>query len=221
VNEDPGRTVPPRAGGAAIVAVAVTFAVLVCGWLVGTHVHLAGTNSVAPRYSLPALAAGKQLCMKGLLLPADANGIRLALQAPPGAPVPVTFRLSAGGRTQVTRGVAPVGTFGGEFRFHAPGRELQASACLTARRPLIAESGMPSTSTGAGTAFINGKRIGQLTVWYLRLPARRLISALPAGAHRASLFRAGFVGAWTYWVLAGVVLLSWAAGLRLLFRRTR
>lgn len=222
MSDAEGRTVPPRAGGAAIAVVAVAFVVLVGGWLLGTHVQLAGTNSVAPRYSLAPLTPGHRLCLKGLDLPADANGMRLLLAAQPGAPSPVTLRLTAGGRTQVSHGVAPAaGGFGGRFRFAAIGRNVPATACLTAARALATESGMLGVAGGTGAAFLDGHPIGMLAVSYLRLPSRRLISALPAGAHRASLFRAGFVGAWTYWALAALVLIAWAAGLRLVLRGTR
>lgn len=221
MNDAEGRTVPPRAGGAAIAVVAVAFVVLVGGWLLGTHVRFAGTNSVAPRYSLAPLTPGHRLCMKGLELPADANGLRLLLAATPGAPSPVTLRLMAAGRTQVSRATAPAVGFGGVFRFGSPGREAPATACLTASRALVAESGMPGVAGGTGAAFLDGHPIGMLTVSYLRLPSRRLISALPTGAHRASLFRAGFVGAWTYWLLAALVLIAWAVGLRLVLRGKR
>jgi hypothetical protein len=219
VNAGEGRALSARAGGVAVGAVALLFVLLVGGWLLFTYVRLAGTNSVAPRYSLPALGPGQRLCLRGLTLPADANGIGLRLAAQPGAPAPVTMRLSAGGRTQVAHGVAPAVGFGGDFHFAAPGRQVPATACLTTTRPLVAESGMLGASSGTGVAFIGKQPIGTLSVSYLHLPSRRLVSVLPAAAHRASLFRAGFVGAWTYCVLAALMLLAWAAGLRLVLRR--
>jgi hypothetical protein len=220
VNSGEGRALSARAGGVAVGAVALLFLLLVGGWLLFTHVRLAGTNSVGPRYSLPALGPGQRLCLRDLTLPADANGIGLRLAAQPGAPAPVTMRLSAGGRTQVAHGVAPGVGFGGDFHFVSPGRQVPATACLTTTRPLVAESGMLGASSGTGVAFIGKQPIGTLSVSYLHLPSRRLISVLPSAAHRASLFRAGFVGAWTYWVLAALMLLAWAAGLRLLLRRS-
>jgi hypothetical protein len=222
VSEAEGRTVPLRAGGAAVAAVAVLFVLLVGGWLIGTRVHLVGTNSVAPRWSLPALTPGHRLCMRQLVLPADTNAIRLRLAAQPGASSPVALAVSFAGRTQVSHSSAPGdGTFGGQFRIAPPGREVLASACLTASRALVAESGMTSASRGTGEAFLDGKSIGALTVSYVRVPSRNLLSALPAGVHRASLFRAGFVGAWTYWVLAALMLVIWAVGLRLVVRGVR
>jgi hypothetical protein len=221
VNAAGGGAVSARAGGVAVAAVALLFVLLVGGWLLFTRVSTAGTDSVAPRYSLPALAPGQALCMKGLTVPADANAIRLRLAGQPGTPTAVTLRLMAGGRTQVSHGLAPAGDFGGEFHFAALGHTSPATACLTTTRALVTESGMPGTSTGAGDAFIDQQPIGMLTLSYARLPSRRLISALPAGAHHASLFRAGFVGAWTYWLMAALVVVLWAAGLRLVLRGMR
>lgn len=214
-------TVSPRWVAAAVGVVALLFVLLVGGWLLFTHVRLAGTNSVAPRYSLPALTPGHQLCMRGLKLPADANGIQLRLAAQPGASSPVTMRLTAGGRTQVSQGVAPAIGFGGTFHFGAVGRQVSATVCLTSKRPLLAESGMPAASSGTGTAYIGKQPIGTLTVLYLHRPSKRLVAVLPTAARRASLFRAGFVGAWTYWLVAALMVLAWATGLRLVLRSTR
>jgi hypothetical protein len=113
--------------------------------------------------------------------------------------------------------VIPFKVFGGTFRVAPATRDLPAKACLTTTRRVIAESGSVSASQG-GEAFLDGKPIGQLTVAYLRLPPRTLISSLPDGARRASLFRAGFVGAWTYLVLALAILAAWVAGLRMVVR---
>jgi hypothetical protein len=221
VNEADGRTVPRRAGALVVASVGVLFVLLAGGWLIGTKVHLAGTNSVAPRYGLAGLTPGHRICMKGLVLPGSANGIGLQLAAPPGRPAPVTLTVNAGGRTQVAHSVAPGnGTFGGTFSFAAIGRTVPASACLTAARPLVQESGMLGSAAGTGAAFLDGHPIGMLSVRYLR-PGRSLLSAIPSGARHASLFRAGFVGAWTYWLMAAVVLLLWALGLRLVLRGAR
>jgi len=221
VNEAEGRTVPRRAGALVVASVGVLFLVLVGGWLIGTKVHLAGTNSIAPRYALPGLTPGHRICMKGLTLPGDANGIDLLLATAPGRPAPVTLTVDAGGRKQVAHSAAPAsGAFGGQFHFAAIGRTVPASACLTTARPLVQESGMLGASGGSGAAFLDGKPIGMLSVKYLR-PGRSLLAALPSGARHASLFRAGFVGAWTYWLMAAVLLLVWSVGLRLVLRGAR
>lgn len=221
MNEAEGRTVPRRAGALAVAIVGVVFLVLVGGWLIGTKVHLAGTNSIAPRYALPGLTPGHKICMKGLTLPADANGIGLLLATAPGQAAPVTLTVDAGGRKQVAHSAAPAsGAFGGQFRFTAIGRAVPASACLTTARPLVQESGMPGGAPGTGTAFLDGAPIGMLSVKYLR-PSRSLLAALPSGTRHASLFRAGFVGSWTYWLMAAVVLLIWGLGLRLVLRGAR
>ena len=66
-----------------------------------------------------------------------------------------------------------------------------------------------------------GKPVGSPSIWSLRRPARRLISALPDGARHASLFRAGFVGPWLYGVLAVLIVAAWAGGIRLVIRGAR
>ncbi|HET8672474.1 MAG TPA: hypothetical protein VFL87_02480 [Thermoleophilaceae bacterium] len=217
MSTQPAKPLGARARGAAIAVPVLAFIVLVGAWLFGTHTHFAGSNTVAPRSSLAPLAPGHRLCVTGLTLPAHSNAVRFLLLSAPNEPATVTMRLSAGGRTQTARALIPFKEFGGTFRIAPAARDLPARACLTATKQVIAESGSVSANQG-GEAFIDGKPIGQLTVVYLKLPPRRLISALPDGAQRASLFRAGFVGPWTYLVLALVLVAAWAAGLRLVFR---
>lgn len=211
-----GRAYSARAGGVAVGAVAVVFVLLVGGWLLRTHVRYLGSNSVAPRLPLPALTPGHRLCIRDLVLPAHANAIRLQLQAP--APLPVTMRVSAGGRTQVATGHAPAGHPGGVFPIAPFDRDTPATACITVRQTLPSIAGMPPGGSGEGQAYYDKAPSGRLAVAYLRLPARSLLSALPAGARHAALFRAGFVRAWTYALIALLVLAAWVAGLRLVLR---
>jgi hypothetical protein len=216
VSAPEGRAYSARAGGVAVGAVALLFVLLVGGWLVRTHVRLLGTDSVAPRLPLPALTPGHRLCITDLVLPAHANAIRLQLQAT--TPLPVTMRVTAGGRTQVTTGIAPVGQPGGVFRITPFDRDTPITACITSQKVLPSIAGMPAGGSGAGQAYYDKAPSGRLAVAYLRLPARSLLSALPAGARHAALFRAGFVRAWTYALIALLVLAAWAAGLRLVLR---
>jgi hypothetical protein len=196
---------------------ALAFVVGTLGWLLHRHTDTAGSNTVSPRYPLPGLAAGQQLCLRGLTLPADADGMTLQLGAPPGPAVPVTMRLGAAGRTQVSHAVVPGGTAGSEFRFAAPGRDVPASACLTTSGTLADTSGLPASQI-SGDAYLDGQNIGSLAIRYLRLPSRSVLSALPDATHRAALFRAGFVGPWTYLALALLVVAAWIGGLSLLLR---
>jgi hypothetical protein len=218
VSAQPAKPLGARALGAALAVPVLAFLVLVGAWLFGTHTRYTGTNSVAPRDTLPALEPGHRLCVRGLELPARSNAIRLLLLSAPHQPATVMMRLGAGGRDQVSRAVIPSSEFGGTFRIAPPARDVPARACLTSNRRIV-ESGSVSANQG-GQALLDGKPIGQLNVAYLRLPSRTLISTLPDGARRASLFRAGFVGAWTYLVIALVLVLAWTVGLRIVTRGT-
>lgn len=198
----------------------LAFVVLVGGWLLRTHTSYVGTNSIGPRFQLPGLAPGQRMCSRGITLPGNANALRVEIAGAPGASVPATMRLSVGGRTQVSHGFVPGGRLGAVFRFKPVGHDSAASWCLTSRAGL-ASAGSVSASAYTGVSSIDGKPIGQVSQAYLRLPARRLLSALPAGARHASAFRAGFVGAWTYWLLVPLILVLWLFGLRLVIRGTR
>jgi hypothetical protein len=204
---------------AALGTVALLFVLLVGGWLLGTHVRTTGTNSVAPRYPLPAVAPNQRLCVTNLDLPRNTNAIRLWLAGGP-KPVPVTMRLRAGGQTRVAHAVAPLGSYETVLHFAGFEHETTGTACLTAQATLPSAAGQPLGDGTEGVATIDGKPYALMSVGYLHYPSHNLLSALPAGARRASLFRAGFVGAWTYWLLALVVLLCWVTGIRVMLRTT-
>ena len=212
--------VPRRIAVVTLALLGLAFVLLVGRWLLHTRAPYAGTNSVAPKYNLAPLQPGHRLCVKGLTLPAAANGIRFRTVAAGTTPARVTLRLEAGGTKLVSTGSAPAGALGLlDFGFPARGSDVPATACLTTNRTLIATSGQPSVGIGTGSGFIDGKPVGVPSIWFLRSPARRLVSALPAGARHASLFRAGFVGSFSYLVLAILIVLCWIAGLRLVLRQ--
>jgi len=211
--------VPRRVAVIALALLGLAFVLLVGRWLFHTRAPYAGTNSVAPKYNLPALKPGHRLCVKGFTLPGASNGIRFRTAAVGTTPARVTLRLDAGGTKLVSSGAATAGGLGLlDFGFPARGSDVPATACLTTNRTLIATSGQPSPGTGTGSGFIDGKPIGVPSIWFLHAPARRLVSSLPAAARRASLFRAGFVGPFAYLVIAVLIVLCWVVGLRLVLR---
>jgi hypothetical protein len=207
---------------AALAVLGLVFVLLVGRWLIHTRAPYAGTNSVAPKYNLPAPKRGQRLCIKRLTLPARANGLRLRTASAGSVPAHVSLRLDAGGVRQVAGATAPVGGLGPlNFSIKAPGRDVPAAACITTDRTLVAVSGQPTEGLDTGFGYLDGKPVGAPSVWFLHTPAPRLVSSLPTAARRASLFRAGFVGAWTYAVIAALIVLAWWLGLRLLLRGDR
>jgi hypothetical protein len=217
VNQQQPRAVSRRWVVAAAGTVALLFVVIVGGWLLGTRVRTTGTNSVAPRFPLPAIKPGQKVCLAGLDLPKDTNAMRLWMAGGP-RPVPVAMRLRAGGQTRVAKADAPLGRYETIFHFERFAHETKGTACLSAKVTIPSAAGQPLGDGSEGTELIDGKPRALMTVNYLHYPSRNLLSALPAGARHASLFRAGFVGAWTYWLLALAVLLCWIAGIRVLLR---
>jgi hypothetical protein len=213
--------VPRRLAVVTLAVLGLVFVLLAGRWLLHTRAPYAGTNSVAPKYNLAGPTRGHSLCVKGLTLPGSANGIRFRVAAAGAAPLRVTLRLDAGGSRLVSTGSVPGGGGLGllDFAFPPRGKDVPATACLTTSGTVVAMSGQPSPGTGTGSAFIGGKQVGVPSIWFLRSPSRRLVSALPDGARHASLFRAGFVGSWTYLVLALLIVLCWIAGLWLLLRQ--
>lgn len=214
----------PRVRGTAI-AIAlpvIAFLVLAGYWVFHTRADVVGTNTIGPRFVLPGFAPSQRLCARGVDLPGNANTLQLDIGAPAGRSPRATLRLSAGGRTQVAHGLLFPGVVGASnFHFQPIGHDTLASWCLRAASPTIGEAGTLAPTAYTGAAFVDGHAIGQLSQTFLHVPARRQIAALPAGARHAATLRAGFVGAWTYWLLAAVVLIACVAGLRLVLRGMR
>jgi hypothetical protein len=197
----------------------VLVAVLLVGyWLLHSSAPYQGTNSVAPKYSLATPKPHQPLCITGITLPAGTNVMRLRAAAATPLPVRVALRLDAGGQIQVSHGVASSVLGPLDFPIRAADHDVQARACLSTSTPLAAVSGQRNPAPGSGVAYLGRKQVGAPSLWFLHLPARRTVVALPDGASRAALFRAGFVGAWTYLLLAALVILAWVAGMRVVLR---
>ena len=102
-------------------------------------------------------------------------------------------------------------------------RAAPATLCVTALSAPVSLAGMPSLQLGGPPPLKVGRASipNSLAVWYLPPghAERSLLSQAGTIFARASLFRPGIVGAWTYPVLLFVVLpLSWLLALVLLAR---
>jgi hypothetical protein len=83
--------------------------------------------------------------------------------------------------------------------------------CLLSTGPQRA--GMLGSPSGGPPMTVAGKRsTASASLVFLRSRPRSLLSLLPTVFRRAALFRPGWVGAWTFWVLAGALLVAFALG---------
>jgi 4-amino-4-deoxy-L-arabinose transferase-like glycosyltransferase len=167
-----------------------------------------GTNSVATRGIAAGIPDGGRLCATNVQVPAGTGRIELSFLGTEGRP-PMDAILQLGGRR--VRSSVPADF--GALVFPIP---------RTADTPAVQSGRLCVIPRGDGAAFggtiglqgndeplrFNGAPLeARLAIWY-RPPEgeqRSLLSQLPEIAQRAALFRAGWVGPWTYWVLVGLL----------------
>lgn len=203
-----------RAARAALVA----FVVGVLGLLV-----VAATNerhlafSLAVRASQPGILIqpGQTVCQRGIDVeePFDSVTLLLATYFQPGPRLEMRVTDSRSGRL-LAAGVLPDGYPDGKksvARLHgtvpAGGR---ATLCVrnTGVRKVALFSG-PYSDNAPSSGAIDGRYIAyDLLVDFVRSKPRSTIGLIPDIFDRASLFHPAWVGAWTFWVLAGLLLVG-------------
>lgn len=196
--------------------VAVLTAGLVAVVAVGlTH----GSNlvySVGVSASGPALAVqpGSVACQGPIGVPDGAAFDRVGFTAStyeqPGPELAVEVRTVDGDRRLAT-GTLPAGYHDGpkviEVGRVATGAPLAVCLRNTGKGP-IAVYGQPTIASPRTNATLDGKKVGIDMAITLNREQRSFIALLPTMAERASVFRAGWVGPFTYLVLAVLVLVG-------------
>jgi hypothetical protein len=104
-----------------------------------------------------------------------------------------------------------------KFPIRATNRSGPVRLCLDSPS-VLSMAGQPSGPDPNTT--VAGKPVGaKVSVWFLHGSPRSVATSLADAPSRAVLFRAGWVGPWTYVLLPFVIVLLWLAGLRVLLRR--
>jgi 4-amino-4-deoxy-L-arabinose transferase-like glycosyltransferase len=186
-----------------------------------------GTNSVGYRGPVVDVHAGQRLCVPQLVVPPRTGFVRFKVRSGPSRPGFAT-QLQAG--QTVIRSRIPPAPARGDLAVDVPipqaaglDADVPGRLCLTPLSGSVGVGGManvyqdlPQTApTLDGTPLPNA-RIG---VWFLPPSDERhsLLSQSSDVLERATLFRPGFVGEWTYAVLLLVLLpLILVAAIRLL-----
>lgn len=204
---------PPASGRRGVVLVFALVATVLAGLLLYNALKprdfYTGTNSVVGKNVAAQVDAGASLCVDGLQVPAGTGRVQLDVAPIAAGTRRLDVRVRRGsevlGRasttTQAGRAMAilPI-----RPRPEAPA-SVGAQLCVTVQGGGLDVYGLVGGITGSqGRWSVNGSSIpGQPAVWFLpREGARRsVVSQLPELARRAALFRPGWVGPWTYWVL--------------------
>jgi hypothetical protein len=224
-------TAPPRSRlhsqvHRAALVVGLPLALILLVVCLAPHDYYTGTDSVRTRGFVQPVKAHQTLCVRGLNLPANTGRVQFELlTSGPQAP-PMSLGLTTAHGTVASRIAA---------RPAAPTTRVKVAFPI-AQRPSTPDA-VPATACvtpGGATTFggtlnvagaaptLDGKpQVARIAVWFLPPSGheRSLISQLPDIVRRASLFRPGIVGPWTYVVLLLLVLpAAGLLGVRLLAR---
>jgi 4-amino-4-deoxy-L-arabinose transferase-like glycosyltransferase len=206
-------TLPDYAGDVRVWAVAAAaggvIVVALFAYALVPRDYFTGTNSLTSRSIVADLTSGQRLCVRGLTVPAGTGQVRFkggAIEDP--------------ARTVVVEVVTPRGTFRGGYpgsRLVAAGqagvidvpigrvaRDAPAQVCIIPRGGRASIGGIIGVEGNDVAPTLDGKPFfNRVAIWFLPPKGEResLLARAPAIAHRASLFRPGIIGAWTYWIL--------------------
>lgn len=210
----------PRQGAIALGAtVAVGLSGLTIAWG-SRETSEVQTLGVLPVLPVAPIAAGQEACQTPIGLAEDLRRVRfnVGTNGKPGTALEVTVREPSTGRALGSGRVQPGWIDDGTAQNVPVGfvpKDRFVSVCIRNRGPVRAfvfgdiykgrigtgPIGVRPTVT-TSYATIDGEQIsGDLSMSFVAAKPRSLLSLVPAMFSRASLFRPGFVGAWTYWVM--------------------
>lgn len=221
-----------RAGRVVAIVAALGVLALLAGLLIPRD-YFTGTNSTRSRGFVLDVAPKQRMCMPRLFIPAGTERVRMQVLAGAARP-PLEATIRVGAERYVRRAAELPGAGISNVEWAIPRRPaspeaVQGSLCVRNAAP----AGGPGITFG-GTyggpgndpaPELDGKPQNlMLGVWYLpEAGAKRpALLQLPAIMRRAALFRPGWMGPWTPWVLVfGLVPLAGGYALRRMLRGRR
>src|SRR4051794_11791575 len=179
---------------------------------------LAFTLGVSPAAGAIVLQPGQRACQTPIVVPAGGAFDRIAVQLgtfhTTGPAVVVDVRDTAM-RHVLTRGTLPAGypdvglqpTHVVRVGHVAAGRRI--AVCLTDRgHRKVAVYGNGAAAARTSAAVYEGKPVAVDLALVFRRSPRLQLAVLGDAATRAALFKFGWMGAWTFWLLGLLVLLA-------------
>jgi hypothetical protein len=179
---------------------------------------LAFTLGAAPQAANATVKRGQTVCQRSINVPPDAGFDRLALQIGtnhhPGPELDVSVRRHGGatlGRGTLAAGYPDVPEHGGyreiETGHVAAGQPIDV--CVENRGPnTVRLYGSGALANRNSDATLDGKPAQYDVAMVFRTQERSRAGQIGHAFARASLFRPGFVGTWTYWVLAVLLVVA-------------
>jgi hypothetical protein len=202
---------------ALLAVVAVGFVALLVSQL-SQSTTLAFTLGAAPLAANATVKHGQTVCQRSINVPPHGDFDRVALQIGtnhrPGSELAVVVRRHSGG--VLGHGTLPAGypdvPSEGGYREIATG-DIAAGqpidVCVENRGPgTVRLYGSGALANRNSDATLDGKPAQYDVAMVFRTDERSRASQIGHAFARASLFRPGFVGPWTYWVLAVLVVIA-------------
>jgi hypothetical protein len=212
--------------GAAVGAVGLAL-VLALIALLPQKTRLAGTNSVGPQAFVTRLNPGRALCQTNVLIPKDSAGVRL-LVGTFGRLGPRLTATIEGRSPSFMRRASIQGYRDGSspvLAFEPVSETVRADRlCLrVAAGGDVALAGEPDPNADQLSELtVAGSPVaGDLSIQTVRAGKESLAELVPTVFERASRFRPGWVGPWTYWALVALALALVPAAVLLLRRYAR
>ena len=201
-----------RAGIPALLATACAGILAFAVTAAGDSRDVAFTLGVVPAGAVAVLNPGEAACQSPISVPAEFDGVRFQVgtYGKPGPPLAIAIRSLesdrrlaggrlSGGYPDVSQLSVAVGQVRASQRVEVCVRNVGAR-----RAALYGNVGL---AAGETEARIGARRLGtDLSLVFERDEPRSLLSLVPDIFERASVFRPVWVGAWTFWILAGALL---------------
>lgn len=207
----PGQRPVWVAAGVVLGAVVVVLLV----YLAVPRERFTGSNSTAARDAIAVVDGGQRVCVPRAAIPADTGQVRLAFDTRE-SPTPAINLLVRSSSGYQSRSRLPASDETGFRKADIPiartppGQEaINATVCLSPTSGRIFLWGRAQLAGDQLPPLLDRQPVrGQVALWFL--PPRgqdqaSLLSQVPQIFERASLFRPGFVGPWTYWAIFLVV----------------
>jgi hypothetical protein len=208
-------------GGAQLLAagaVLAVFAAIAGVVLTRSGVRLAGTNGVPNNQWVVELRPGTQACQTTVLLPKGGAGVRVFVGTfgRPGPRLVATVRTPSG--RVVRRGSLPAGYPDGRWqvvRFRPlEGSSRADSVCLsTGAKAALAGVADPNVDNRSRLLVGGKEQAADMSLQTVLQAKESLLGLVPTIFRRASLFRPGWVGPWTYYAALIVLLLTIAGAI--------
>jgi hypothetical protein len=175
---------------------------------------LAFTIGVVPTIPAATLHPGQTVCQEPISVSESFERVRVRAGSPggPGEPVDVSVRLP-GSSQVIARGRLPGGyPYGSTVsaRVDPVRADQRIAVCLRdAGDRRVSVFGNAANAAPPSEAHLGDRVLeNDVALVFLKEGRRSMLSEVPDVFARASVFRPGWVGTWTFWVLAGLVLLG-------------